>query len=133
MASRDENVAAVQRYFDGFAVEDVEQMLSAWVDDCVYVERFSEPPRRIEGKDNLRPYFSKAFDFFEMRLEITAVHECVEPDKLILEYSSTGTMLTTGRPYANSYIGIYWFRDGQIWQVNEFHNPMITERARQPM
>jgi len=107
-------------------------MLDAWTDDLVYTERFSDPPRRIEGKDTIRPYFSGAFDFFQMTLEITAVHECVEPDKLILEYKSNGTMLTTGRPYANTYIGIYRFRDGRIWQVDEFHNPLITERARAP-
>jgi uncharacterized protein len=122
----------VRQYFGGFAAEDVDQMLDAWTDDAVYVERFSDPPRRIEGKEALRPYFSRAFEFFQMTLEITAVHECVEPDKLILEYSSNGTMLTTGRPYANTYIGIYLFRDGRIWQVNEFHNPLITERARAP-
>jgi len=54
------------------------------------------------------------------------------PDELILEYVSNGEVLTTGRAYANTYIGVYRFRDGRIWQVKEFHNPLITERARSP-
>jgi hypothetical protein len=28
-------------------------MLGAWTDDLVYEEAFSDPPRRIEGKDAL--------------------------------------------------------------------------------
>ena len=131
IASRDENLAAVRRYFDGAATVDVDQMLDPWVDDLVYEEAFSDPPRRIEGKDSLRPYFSKAGDFFRMSLEITAVHDCADPDELILEYKSSGTFLPTGRPYANTYIGVYRFRDGRIWQVKEFHNPLITQRVRE--
>jgi ketosteroid isomerase-like protein len=130
MASLEDNLAAVRRYFDGASTVNVDQMLDPWVEDLVYEEAFSDPPRRIEGKDALRPYFSKAGDFFRMSLEITAVHECVDPDELILEYVSNGEYVPTGRPYANSYIGVYRFRDGRIWQVKEFHNPMITQRVR---
>jgi ketosteroid isomerase-like protein len=129
MAS-ERNLAAVRRYFDGAATVDVDQMLDPWVDDLVYEEAFSDPPRRIEGKDALRPYFSKAGEVFRMSLEITAVYECVDPDLLVLEYVSNGEVLTTGRPYANKYIGVYRFRDGRIWQVKEFHNPLVTQRAR---
>jgi ketosteroid isomerase-like protein len=130
MASLEDNLAAVRRYFDGASTVNVDQMLDPWVEDLVYEEAFSDPPRRIEGKDALRPYFSKAGDFFRMSLEITAVHECVDPDELILEYVSNGEYVPTGRPYANSYIGVYRFRDGRIWQVKEFHNPLITQRVR---
>ena len=122
----------MRRYFDGASTVDVDQMLDAWVDDLVYEEAFSDPPRRIEGKDALRPYFSKAGDFFRMSLEITAVYECADPDLLVLEYTSNGEYVPTGRPYANKYIGVYRFRDGRIWQVKEFHNPQVTERARAP-
>ena len=41
----------MRRYFDGAATVDVEQMLDAWNDDLVYEEAFSDPPRRIDGKD----------------------------------------------------------------------------------
>jgi ketosteroid isomerase-like protein len=88
----------VRRYFAGAATVDVDQMLDAWTDDLVYEEAFSDPPRRIEGKDALRPYFSKAGEAFRMSLEITAVHECVAPDELILEYVSNGK---SSRPVAS--------------------------------
>ena len=132
MASREENLAAVRRYFEGVAAANPDQMVEPWVDDLVYEERFSDPPRRIEGKEAIRAYFSKAGTVYRMTLEITAVHECLDPDKLVLEYASHGQVVTTGDAYENSYIGVYRFRDGRIWQVSEFHNALITERARPP-
>jgi ketosteroid isomerase-like protein len=132
VASREDNLAAVRRYFDGVAAANPNQMLESWTDDLVYEERFSDPPRRIEGKEATRAYFSKAGTVFRMTLEITAVHECLDPDELILEYASHGEVVATGKPYENTYIGVYRFRDGRIWQVREFHNPLITQRARPP-
>ena len=132
MTPREDNLAAVQRYFEGVAAANADQMLEPWTDDLVYEERFSDPPRRIEGKDATRAYFSKAGAVYRMTLELTAVHECLDPDKLVLEYSSHGQVVATGDPYENSYIGVYRFRDREIWQVREFHNPLITERARPP-
>jgi ketosteroid isomerase-like protein len=130
MASREDNLAAVRRYFAGAAAADADQMLEPWTDDLVYEERFSDPPRRIVGKEATRAYFSKAGTVFRMTLELTEVHECLDPDKLVLEYTSQGHVVATGDPYRNSYIGVYRFRDGQIWHVSEFHNPLITARAR---
>jgi ketosteroid isomerase-like protein len=132
MASREENLAAVQRYFEGVAAASADQMLEPWTEDLVYEERFSDPPRRIEGKEATRTYFSKAGTVYRMTLELTAVHECLDPDKLVLEYVSHGQVVATGATYENSYIGVYRFRDGRIWQVREFHNPLITERLRPP-
>ena len=130
MATREENLAAVRRYFDACAEADADAMVEPWVDDLVYRERFSDPPRRIEGKQALRSYFSKAGTVYRMTLEITEVHECLDPDKLVLEYESHGQVVTTGDAYENSYIGVYRFRDGRLWQVSEFHNALITERLR---
>lgn len=132
MGSREDNLDAVQRYFDRAATGDADQMLETWTEDLVYEERFSDPPRRIEGKEATRAYFSKASTVFRMTLELTQVHECLDPDKLVLEYSSRGHIVATGDPYENSYIGVYRFRDGRICQVSEFHNPLITQRSRPP-
>jgi uncharacterized protein len=132
MASRQDNLAAVLRYFEGVAAADADQMLESWTDDLVYEERFSNPPRRIDGKEATRAYFSKAGAVYRMTLELTEVHECLDPDKLVLEYKSHGHVVTTGGTYENSYIGVYRFRDGRICQVREFHNSLITERARPP-
>jgi ketosteroid isomerase-like protein len=45
---------------------------------------------------------------------------------------SEGTVTTTGKPYVNTYIGVYWFRDGAISKVREFYNPVPSQRSLEP-
>lgn len=104
-------------------------MLAAWTDDLVMELPFADPPRRFDGKDAARPFIARSFEIFDFTQEITEVHECVDPDLLVIEYTSKGRIATNGRDYANAYIAVYRFRDGLIWQVREYHNPLITARA----
>ena len=63
------------------------------------------------------------FATFRFSLEITEVHECADPDRLVIEYTSIGEVVATGTSHTNRYIGVYWFRDGRIAHVREFSNP----------
>jgi ketosteroid isomerase-like protein len=60
---------------------------------------------------------------------LTTVHDCLDPDVLVAEYTSEGEVTTTGKPYANTYIGIWRFRDGRVCGLKEFYNPLISQRA----
>jgi uncharacterized protein len=132
MASGEDNLAAVRRTFEGIAAGNADQLLREWTEDLVLELPYADPPRRIEGKDAARAYLSQAFEIFRFALQITAVHECVDPDQLVIEYTSSGHIATTGRAYANTYIAVYGFRDGRIWRVKEFHNPLLVMRACSP-
>jgi ketosteroid isomerase-like protein len=104
-------------------------MLANYTDDLVMELPYADPPSILQGSDTIREYLSGAFQVFKFRLDITEVHECADPDKLVLEYVSEGTVTTTGKPYANTYIGVYWFRDGAICKVREFYNPVPSQRS----
>ena len=84
----------MRRYFDGASTVNVDQMLDPWVDDLVYEEAFSDPPRRIEGKDALRPYFSKAGEVFRMVTRWGAERATALP--------SISTPVTTSTPVTRS-------------------------------
>ncbi len=102
-----------------------EQMLVGnYTDDMVLELPYASPPSVIEGLDTALGYLTAAFGVFRFSLTITEVHECVDPDLLVLEYTSAGRLLASGKPYANRYIGVYWFRDGRIAKVREFYNPV---------
>ena len=121
---RQRNLAVVRRAFAGIAAGSAEQMLVAnYTDDMVLELPYASPPSVIEGKDRALKYLTAAFGMFRFSLEITEVHECLDPDRLVLEYTSEGRVLTSGKPYANRYIGVYWFHDGRIAKVREFYNP----------
>jgi len=121
----------VRRAFAGIAAGSAEQMLvDNYTDDMVLELPYASPPSVIEGKNTALEYLKAAFAMFRFSLAITEVYECVDPDLLVLEYTSSGTVLTTGKPYANRYIGVYWFRDGRIAKVREFYNPVASAGAR---
>ena len=104
-------------------------MLESYTDDVVFEFPYADPPHTLEGKDAAHAYLTKALAVFRFTLEITTLHECVDPDELVVEYASTGSISTTGQPYANTYIGVYHFRDGRICRVKEFYNPLPSMRA----
>lgn len=127
---RQRNLDIVRRAFAGIAAGSAEQMLvDNYTDDMVIELPYASPPSDISTKVTALKYLTAAFQTLRFSLEITDVHECVDPDLLILEYTSEGVVLATGKQYANRYIGVYWFRDGRIARVREFYNPVISAEA----
>ncbi len=126
------NLDAVRRGFAGIAAGSVDAMLESYTDDLVLELPYASPPKVVSGKEAIAEYLGAAFTVLRFVLEITDVHELVDPTMLVLEYTSEGRVLSTGRAFANRYIGIYWFRDGQVRRVREFYNPMLTADALRP-
>ena len=82
-------------------------------------------PGRVEGLSTVQDYLRVAFQTFRFTLTITDVYD-VEPDFLIAEYTSTGEILPTGKPYANAYVGLWRFRDGRASFTREYYDPMAA-------
>lgn len=53
-------------------------------------------------------------------------NQCSDPDTIIAEYQSEGQVLATGARYANSYIGIWKFRNGKMAMRREYADPSRT-------
>ncbi len=107
-------------------------MLEQYTDDLVLEMPYTEPAVTLEGKPTILKYLTGAFKVFQFSIDITDVHELVDPTMLILEYTSKGTVTTTGKLYANRYVGVYWFRDDKICRVREYFNPAITAESLTP-
>jgi ketosteroid isomerase-like protein len=101
-------------------------------DDVLFELPYASPPGRIEGRDNVRAYLKGALAIFSMRLAVTEVFFTDDPDVLIAEYASEGKVMTTGKPYTNTYIGVYRFRDGRLSGVREYFNPVPATIALTP-
>lgn len=128
---RSRNLDAVRRAFVGIGNGDADEMLANYTEDLILELPYGSS-LVLEGRENVRAYLKSAFEIFSFRLEITEVHECVDPDKLVIEYTSEGRVATTGKSYANRYIGVYWFRDGAICRVREFYDPLVSQLAMTP-
>ena len=128
---RARNLAAVTGAFAGVGAADADAQLTHYTDDMVLELPFAEPPVTLVGKDRARRFLRRAFEEYKMTLDITAVHECLDPDTLVVEFVSAGHMASTGKPYANTYIGVFRFRDGSIRAQKEFFNPLVADRAQE--
>jgi ketosteroid isomerase-like protein len=67
--------------------------------------------------------------FSSFSLEPVAFHPLLDPDGLVAEYKSDSTVAASGKPYRNTYIGVFHFRDGKIDRWKEFHNPEVSNEA----
>lgn len=128
-ADRPTHLAVVRAAFAGVDAADAARQLDNYTDDMVLELPFSDPPRRVVGKPDALAMLTSAFTVYKMALTITEVHECADPDELVVEFVSDGHLTTTGKKYANTYIAVFRFRDGKICHQREFFNPLITARA----
>lgn len=126
------NLAAVTAALQGVSHSDAAEQLQQYTEDLVLELPYVDPPKRVEGKAAALPYLSAAFKIFTMQLTITEVHQCVDPDELVVEFVSAGRVATTGRRYSNQYISIFRFRDGKICSQREFFNPVVAAKALAP-
>lgn len=123
------NEDVLRAAFDAIGDADVDALASIYAEDYVLVMPYAKPEAvRIEGRDAVLPYLARAFETFRFRLTITSVAELADGD-LVAEYTSEGSVVPTGKRYANSYVGIWRFRDGQVVSTKEWYDPMISAEA----
>ena len=127
-----QHLDTIGRAFAGIAEFNADKMLENYTDDLVLEMPYADPPVTLNGKPTILKYLRGAFKIFQFSIEITDVYELADPSMMILEYTSMGTVTTTGKVYANRYVGVYWFRDGKIGRVREFFNPAITAKSLEP-
>jgi ketosteroid isomerase-like protein len=130
--ARSRNRRTLERGLTLLSAGDIDSHNELCTDDVLFELPYGDPPGRIEGREDVRAYLKSALAIFKLQLSLTAVFGTDDPDVLIAEYTSTGTVTTTGKPYANSYIGIYRFRDGRLCGVREYYNPVPAAVALMP-
>jgi ketosteroid isomerase-like protein len=129
---RSRNLECLRQAFAGVSAADADLMMANYTDDLVMELPYGDGPSRLEGREAVRSYLRAAFKLFRFRLDITAVHDTLDPNMAVVEYVSDGRVTTTSKRYANVYIGVYWFRDGLICRVREFFDPIPAVQALTP-
>jgi hypothetical protein len=127
--TRAKNRATIEASMKAVSDADVDRQLAMCTDDFVLDLPYADPPKSVAGKETVRAYLRAALGIFQLQLTITHIYDCADPDQLILEYTSEGSVTTTGKPYANSYIAVAMFRDGLVCRQREYYNPLPAARA----
>jgi ketosteroid isomerase-like protein len=128
-SNRDANRDLLRRAFAAIGAADVDALADLYADDYVLELPYAKPqPVRVEGRGAVQDYLRRAFQVFRFELTITGVHELVGGD-LIAEYTSEGTVVPTGRRYANSYVGLWRFAGGRVRSTREWYDPLVAAEA----
>ena len=119
---------ALRRVFDAIGAADVDALADLYTDDYVLEMPYAKPePVRVEGLATVQAYLRRAFETFRFELTITSSWEI--DGGVVAEYTSEGRVVPTGRRYANTYIGVWLFRDGRIHHTREYYDPIVSAEA----
>ena len=129
---RNRNIEVLKTAISSIGRGDSDIFSSLYTEDWVLELPYSEPPKVLKGVNEIISYLKPQMGKLEFTLILTNIFECLDPDLLIAEYVSEGRSTITNKPYQNSYIGLWRFRDGKICGVKEYLNPMIANEANRP-
>ncbi|MGD0704507.1 MAG: nuclear transport factor 2 family protein [Trebonia sp.] len=88
-----------------------------------------DTPVRIEGREAIRE-FSHHFTASAVRLEdfeVAQLYQTEDPEVVIAEMRTTGTVTTTGRSFTVTSVQILRIRDGHIALFRDFADPRVME------
>ncbi len=127
------NRALLEHVVSLFGTDRAGELAECYTSDWILELPFADPPVRLDGGRQIGAYLASRLGTFVFTLSLTDVHECVDPDLLVAEYESDGHVTHTGKPYRNTYIALWRFRDGKVCGVKEFPNPMVAAEALVPV
>jgi ketosteroid isomerase-like protein len=123
-------IELVRSVFDAFGAGDVAALDDLYTEDYVLELPYAKPdPVRVQGRAEVQQYLTGAFQVFRFQLTVTDHWRLEGVDALVAEYTSEGSVVPTGRRYANNYVGIWRFRDGRVSRTTEWYDPVISAAA----
>ena len=110
---------------------DADDFADLFAPDGVIEAPFAPPgaPARLEGREAIREY-SRHVMASPLRLEdfeVTELYQTQDPEVVIVEMRTKGTVTTTGQSFAATSIQVLRIRDGQIVLFRDFADPRVLE------
>jgi uncharacterized protein len=120
----------------------IEQGLAAFVDGEHFFDLLAEDvvfdfiitvpdyPRHVVGRDNLiELYHGYGAVFFLDQCYDLRTHYSPSTSTVVLEYSSAGKVVATGKPYSNRYISVVTIKDRKVTQWRDYLDPLRVYAA----
>jgi hypothetical protein len=113
---------------------DADGFAALFAPDAVIESSFAGPPGtpvRLEGRAAIRDY-SRRVMASPLRLEdfeVAELYQTQDPEVVITEMRTKGTVTTTGRAFTTTSVQILRIREGRIVHSRDFADPRILEDA----
>jgi ketosteroid isomerase-like protein len=121
----------VVAYLDAVGRLDLPAIEATFADDVELVLPYAPPgfPKVSHGRAEAMQVYPEGvmepMRFADYRIDALEGR----PGEFVAEYTSDTTVLTTGRPYRNTYISRFSVRDGRITRLAEFFDPIVLVTA----
>jgi ketosteroid isomerase-like protein len=89
-------------------------------------------PRRFQGREAFYAFASPERAALPVRFDEVrnvVVHEATDPEVIVAEYELVGTVTTTGRSAAASFVVVLRVHDGRIVLWREYQNVLVIAEA----
>jgi ketosteroid isomerase-like protein len=121
-----------QQILTGMGAGDPQALLGRCRDEVVFEFPFAPDgrPKKVEGKQALGEYLEAigsgvVFD----ALTNLEMHQTVDPDVAVIEFSVKGRVRETDSPFARSYIVVLTVREGLVLRYRDYWNPLESLSA----
>ncbi|WP_135458098.1 nuclear transport factor 2 family protein [Mycobacterium sp. DL99] len=111
---------------------DGEHFFDLLAEDVVFDFIITVPgyPRHVVGRDNLVELYRGYGDtFFLDRCYDLRTHHSPSTSTVVLEYSSAGRVVATGKPYGNRYISVATVKDRKVTHWRDYLDPLRVSAA----
>jgi ketosteroid isomerase-like protein len=122
----------LHEFMDSLVAKDMERLFSIWHEDAVLEFPYAPEglPTRLEGKDAVRAHL----EHFPSIVEITGfpkqqLYELQDENQGIAEVTCSGKVINNGNDYNISYVWIFEVRDGLLYRLRDYWNPLAVMRA----
>jgi uncharacterized protein len=111
---------------------DADGLADLFAPDAVIEGPFAGPPgkpARLEGREAIREY-SRIVMASPLRLEdyeVVELYQTQDPEVVIVEMRTKGTVTTTGRSFTATAIQILRIREGHIVLFRDYADPRVLE------
>jgi uncharacterized protein (TIGR02246 family) len=108
---------------------DIDGFADLFAPDGVIEAPFAPPgaPSRLEGREAIREY-SRHLMASPLRLvdfEVIELYQTQDPEVVVVELRTKGTITTTGRPFTATSIQVLRIREDQIVLFRDFADPRV--------
>jgi ketosteroid isomerase-like protein len=113
---------------------DADGLADLFAPDAVIESPFAGPPgtpARLDGREAIREYSRHAMAS-SLRLEdyeVTELYQTQDPEVVIVEMRTKGTVTTTGRSFTATSIQVLRIREGHIVLFRDFADPRVLEEV----
>lgn len=109
-----------------------DQWIDLWAEDAVLEFPFSPPGRQraYTGKAQILAYMKAAA--CRVGVDGTTALNLIpaqDPNVAVVELSTRGRAIPTGRPFNQSYVIVFETKEGKLWRYREYWNPLVSIEA----